>query len=144
MTKLPISFEEIVQLSIKDSATVQPPASLIERVIFAIERKKRFYAFIKLAVYSAVAVVSSVGCAIIWRAEGASILNSEAVKLFTLFFTDFSIITTYWQEYIISLSESLPVVSIITVAVFAWIACASLWMAARTYTTSFRHAVKHI
>ena len=41
------SFEEIVRLSIKGSTVVQPTASLAERVIFAIERKQRFYAFIK-------------------------------------------------------------------------------------------------
>ena len=138
------SFEEIVRLSIKDSPEVQPPALLAERVILAIEIKKSFYTLVKLAVYSVITVASFVGFAIVWRSEWANITNSEAAQLLTLLFSDSSLIATYWKDYIISLSESLPIVSIISIAAFIWAACASLWMTARTYITFSHRSVERV
>lgn len=138
------SFEEIVRSAIKESSAVIPPALLAERVFFAIEKKKRFYVSVKLAVYSAIATVSFVGCVLIWQAEWPNIVNSEAVKLLSLLFSDFSVITNYWQEYAFSLLESLPVVSIIAVAAFVWAACASVWMTARTYKIFIHLNIKHV
>jgi len=144
MPKFSNSFEETVYLAVKDSRVVSPSATLADRVLFAIERKKRFYAFVKLAIYSVVSVASSVGLAVVWRIEGSAIINSEAINLLSLLFSDFSIVASYWQDYAFSLLESLPVVSIIVVASFAWATFASLWMAARTYKVFNRRAVARI
>jgi hypothetical protein len=135
------SFEENIRLAVKDSQADSPSANLAERVIFAIDSKRRFYVFIKLAVYSAVAMISSVGLAIVWRIESSSIINSEAIKLLLLLFSDFNVITKYWQDYAFSLLESLPILSMIAVAVFVWVACASLWMVARTYKLFTHRAI---
>lgn len=138
-----LSIEEIVRLSIKDAFVVQPPPALAGRVLLAVERKKRFYAFVKLAIYSAITLASSAGSVIIWRAEGPNIINSEALSLLALLFSDFALVAKYWQEYAISVLESLPAVSLIAVAVFVWVACASLWMTARAYFLLIhRHATR--
>lgn len=144
MPKFSNSFEETVYLSVKDSQVLLPSATLADRVIFAIERKKRFYASIKLVIYSVVATTSFVGLAIVWRVEGSAIINSEAIQLLSLLFSDFSLIVNYWQDYTLSLLESLPVVSIIVVACFAWATCASLWMTARTYKLFSHRAVGRV
>ncbi|OGH91912.1 MAG: hypothetical protein A2534_00260 [Candidatus Magasanikbacteria bacterium RIFOXYD2_FULL_39_9] len=144
MPKFSNLFEETVYLAVKDSRLVTPSATLADRVLFAIERKKRFYASVKLAIYSLVTITSSIGLAVVWRIEGSAIINSEAIQLLSLLFSDFSIVASYWQDYAFSLLESLPVVSIIVVASFAWAACASLWMAARTYKTFNHRAVVRV
>ncbi len=144
MAKFSNSFEETVYLAVKDSQSIPPSAKLAERVIWAIERRKRFYAFVKLAVYSFVAIASSVGLAVAWSIEGSNIINAKAINLLSLLFSDFSVISQYWQEYIFSLLESLPVVSIIAIASFAWAACASLWKAARTYKLFTHRVTGHV
>ncbi len=144
MPKFSNSFEETVYLAVKDSQAVPPSAKLAERVILAIEEKRRFYAFVKMVVYSFVAVASSVGLVIAWRIEGASIINAKAISLLSLLFSDFGVIASYWQDYAFSLLESLPVVSIIVIASFAWGVCVSVWKAVRTYKLFTHRATGHV
>ena len=94
-----------------------------------------------MALSGIVAVLSFVGLIFVWRSESSLIIHSETVKLLSLLFSDFSVILSYWKEYLLSLAESLPVVSVLAVVFFLWITCTTLWLTVKIYLKSIHQHV---
>ncbi|HSR89522.1 MAG TPA: hypothetical protein VLK22_03995 [Candidatus Udaeobacter sp.] len=138
-------FEQIIRSAISsESVASQPPGFLAEKILIAIENKRRFYVLAKLIIYSFSTLFFLVGLILIWQAEKINIINSPAVNLLSLLFSDFAVVVSYWQDYALSLIESFPVVSVVAVAVFVWAVCASLWMTVRTYFLFTHRFIKRI
>jgi hypothetical protein len=124
-------FEQAVSSALRGIPSIQPNIGLSEAILGVIEKKKRFYALIKLVIFSLTSIISLIGLYFIWQTEGAIIINSEAGQLLSLLFSDTAIVLSMWREYLLSLTESLPIVSIVLVSVFIWAFCASLWAVSR-------------
>lgn len=120
-------FEEAVGRVLQSLPVVQPSDDLVDRIILAVLKKKQFYNTVRFFSYAFLAVVSCVGCVVVWNMEGANILNSKLIELLSLLFSDFGVVTSYWQEYTLSIVEAVPAVSIFFVAIFVWFAIMSLW-----------------
>ncbi|MBP6859215.1 MAG: hypothetical protein KBC69_01150 [Candidatus Magasanikbacteria bacterium] len=133
MDKISTFFEKAIQEAIAERSAVIPPPFLSAQIMSVIAKKRRFYAFVRLGIFSLFSICSSVGSVLILRVEWPSIAQSEAAQLLSLLFSDFSVIVEYWREYVLSLLESLPLISMILIAVFIWATSALLWMTIRTY-----------
>ena len=137
------AFEEAVGFIWRDMPLTRPNGRLVGSIISAIEKKRRFYLLIKIMVFSIATVISLAGLVLVWQSEGAIIIHSEAGQLFSLLFSDWAIVSHYWREYLLSIVESLPFVSIIAVALCLWLALVSLWVVARNSKKYFINAFKH-
>ncbi len=126
MTKISL-FEEAVSKALQSLPIVQPSQDLVERILLAVIKKKQLYTTIRLCSYGFLAIVSCVGCVVVWQLEGANIVNSKLIELLSLLFSDFGIVAGYWQEYTLSILEAVPVFSIFFIALFVWFAIVSIW-----------------
>lgn len=133
MDKISTFFEKAVQEAIVEKSTVMPPIFLSAQIMSVIAKKRRFYAFVHLSIFSLFSICSSVGLVLILKVEWPSIAQSEAAQLLALLSSDFSVIVEYWREYTLSVLESLPLISMILIAAFVWVTSALLWMTVRTY-----------
>lgn len=107
------------------------PNGLTEKILKTIEHKKMVNYYAKTIIFGFFSLVSVFVLVIALRSEIPYIINSEAGKLVSLLFSDSSIILKYWQQYFLSLIQSLPIVSIIIVGISLWLVCMFVWMAAR-------------
>jgi hypothetical protein len=137
-------FEQSVREAVKNGSNILPPPFLAGQILSAIAKKRRFYALIKLAVCSFFSLASTASSLVVLRLEWPNMINSEARQLLSLLFSDFTLIAQYWREYLWSVLESLPMVSIMFMAGFIWITVVSLLMAARAYLNFTRYRVKQI
>ncbi len=127
MNKNTSLFEEALSQAIHSLSLAQPSQDLVERILLVVIKKKQFYTSVRLFVYGFLAVLSCVGCVVVWKTEGSNILNSKLVELLSLLFSDFGVVVSYWKEYTLSVVEAVPVFSIFFVALFVWFAIISLW-----------------
>lgn len=139
------TFEQIIRSAINDESESSKTADLLaEKVLAEIDRKRRFYVFVKLVIYSFSTLLFLVGLIFIWQSEKINIVNSEVVNLFSLLFSDSAVVAKYWQEYVLSLLESFPAVSVIAVGIFVWAVSASLWMTVKTYLLFINRFAKRL
>lgn len=90
-----------------------PSAGLSDRVIASIKADRkwrqihlRVYAYLAIFVFSSIALIPSV---LLVR---NNLSGTGFTQYFSLLFTDFSVIMGYWQNYSLTLLESLPTFSL--------------------------------
>lgn len=92
------------------------PAGLAERVVGAISRHERtraaamFWASIATGASSALAGVGA------FQYAAAQLAQSGFASYLSLVGTDFDAVAAHWQEFALSLGESLPILALIAVA----------------------------
>ncbi len=138
-----IAFEQVVGPALCGLPLERPSVALSDSILNIIEKKKRFYMLIKMIIFSLTSVISLISLYFIWQTEGVIIVNSEAGQLLTLLFSDSAIVFGMWREYLLSVVESLPIVSIVLVAALAWSLIVSLWLVARLSKKFVYKAFKH-
>lgn len=136
-------FEVLVGKMVNKGQSITAPVYLSAQIIKSIEKKKKFRAFFKMSCYGLATLVSGVGLFLVWHSVGASIINSEAGSLFSLLFSDFNIVANYWHDYLLSLLQSLPVVSLLSLVILVWLMLTSLWAGIRTYLSFNYHFINH-
>lgn len=120
-------FEEAVSQAVQSLVIAQPPQDLVDRIILAVLKKKKFYDSVRFFSYSFLALLSCVGCVVVWKMEGSNILNSKLVELLSLLFSDFGVVVSFWREYALSVLEAVPVFSIFFVSLFVWFTIVFVW-----------------
>ncbi|MFA5062176.1 MAG: hypothetical protein WC526_03445 [Patescibacteria group bacterium] len=115
------------------------PNGLAEKIVQTIEHRKMVNYYAKIIIFGFFSLVSVFVLVIALRSEIPYIINSEAGKLVSLLFSDSSIILKYWQQYFLSLIQSLPIVSIIIVGISLWLVCMFVWMMARASLVLIHH-----
>lgn len=138
------NFEEILGSTIRTMPKLDIPAGLEARVLAEITRRKKFNLLAKLVVSGSMALASLAVLVISWQTFGPTILSTELFKLLSLVFTDFATVTGFWQEYLISVLEATPFVSIAIIAAVFWLVCASLWEVAKFSLLLSKHKINHI
>lgn len=136
-------IEQVIGATIRRLPLIMPPASLIGNVLRVVEKEKRKRLLVKLITSSLIAFVSLIWFIFVWQSEGFVIMHSEAGKLLTLIFSDTTLIFQYWREYLLSLIESTPFVSLAIVGILLWITCASLWTTIQAGKIFINSAIKH-
>ncbi len=92
--------------------TIEPPAGLLEKILFRIKKEQRF-----LAIRQGIIFFVFLACSVVlfWPALImllSDISKSGFIYFFSLLFSDFSTVLTFWQSFIMTLLETLPAVSI--------------------------------
>ncbi len=94
------------------------PAGLLEQIMLRIDAERKTIAMRRRFVLAAISFLAFSASAIpVWKYFQTNITQSGFSQYLTLIFYDFKIVTANWQDYTLSLLESLPVIS--TVALLA-------------------------
>lgn len=96
-------------------APVEPPAGLLAGILAKVEReqqkafvrRKRHFFFTSLTL-----LVSAISLVQIFQMVQAGFSESGFFNFFSLLFSDFSVVVSYWDNFIISLLETLPVIKL--------------------------------
>ena len=111
----------------QNQATPEPPADLLYKIMDRIgaEKKRRqirrHLAFFSLSLIGSVAAFYPAG-QMLWHDFNAS----GFFQFFSLLFSDSEIVLKYWQNFLFSLLEALPIVSVIILLSLVWIFLESL------------------
>lgn len=71
----------------------------------------------KIAIFSSVLVVSFAGLIPAFGMAWTGLADSGFIQLFSLVFSDTKIVMTYWQNFVFSLLESLPITGLMIIGI---------------------------
>lgn len=92
----------------------EPSKDLFNKIILRIKKEEKIFIIKKrLLIVSAVLFLSSVAFIFSAITTHTEFIKSGFFDFFSLMFSDFNTIIAYWQNFSMSLLESLPVVSVI-------------------------------
>jgi ABC-type phosphate/phosphonate transport system permease subunit len=103
---------------------LEPPAGLGERIVMRIHEERSALSIKRrLVLFSLGLAASLVVLVFSFQSFQSGIASSGFADFFSLLFSDFRIVTYYWQNYILSLLESLPIFSlaIFLAAIFSFL-----------------------
>jgi len=90
----------------------EPPAELFDKIISRIEKEKRFAAVRRrIFIFSFGMIASLAASFFAFQAMRAAFIESGFIEFFSLIFSDSGVILAYWQNFLLTLMESLPVMS---------------------------------
>lgn len=111
----------------------QPPTELLNKVLLRLEKEQeRFSARQKFWVWTTVSAIITILFSFVWSIFVSEITQSGFADYLTLIFSDFQTVFSAWQDFTLSLLESLPVV-----------AAAGLLATMLTLMTSIRYAAHY-
>ena len=91
---------------------IEPPAGLLEKIIKRIHKEERLLVFRKIALFSTTLIGSIIAFFPTFKMLMFDFNQSGFLNFFSLMFSDFSTVSTYWQSFVMILLESLPAVSL--------------------------------
>lgn len=98
----------------KNSFLSEPPKDLFERIMVRIRNEQRFSAIKqRLMVCSLGTACSAAALIPAFRAMQAGFNESGFFQFFSLIFSDFETIITHWQNFVMSLLETLPIMNLV-------------------------------
>jgi len=110
------SMEKFSQI-FKNIPEIEPPAGLAAAILSRIETERNQKLRRQLTL-SLAGSLSSV-LAAVWAIAvfGGSVLNSEFISMASLIFSDINIVARNWNDFALSLLETLPTLSVIVILV---------------------------
>ena len=91
-----------------------PPRDLFENVVKRIEDEKNFQKIRRKTLFFAVStILCAIACVPALIMVRSSANESGFMKFFSLLFSDFQSVVSYWQSFSLTLLETLPVASLI-------------------------------
>lgn len=109
---------------------MEPPVGLFNRVMNRIREEKQLIILKRRIMIFSVGLLASVAMFIpVFRWVQADLTQSGFLQFFSLVFSDFKIVITYWQNFSMSLLETVPAVSlaILFATVFAFLELLKFW-----------------
>lgn len=91
----------------------EPPAELLGRILNSIQREKGLRAAKKrIAIFSLGVLGSLVAAIPVFQAAHGAVVESGFSHFLSLIFSDFGTVITFWDKFIFSIFESLPVMNV--------------------------------
>lgn len=94
------------------SCCTNPPKGLLEKILKCIHKEQRFLVCRRIIFCSATLTGSMIAFIPTFKMLVLNVNQSGFLHFFSLTFSDFSTITTYWQSFAMILLETLPAVSL--------------------------------
>jgi len=92
---------------------LKPNAGLADNIWNSIVMREKRIAKLKLGLFSLIGMLSLVGAVPVFKTLITDFTQSGFYEYFSLIFSDSGLILSIWREFVFSLIESLPVLSII-------------------------------
>ena len=85
---------------------------LFNRIMNRIHKERQFLIRKRIVVFALLFMGSLIAVFPAFRALEKSITESGFMQFLSLIFTDFRMVVTYWQSFVLSLLESLPIINL--------------------------------
>ena len=95
-----------------DNSFIDPPKGLLEKILKRIHREERFLVLRRAFIFSVTLVISLIGLLPSFNMLSSDLNRSGFGNFFSLIFSDFSSIATYWKSFMMILLETLPAASL--------------------------------
>ena len=91
---------------------IQPPKGLLEKILKRIHREERLLVARRVIIFSIMLIGSLAGFVPSLKMVLSDFSSSGFLNFFSLLFSDFSTVATYWQSFSMILLETLPALSL--------------------------------
>jgi hypothetical protein len=91
---------------------INPPFGLLDKILKRIHKEERLLVLRRVIIFSIILLASAVGFFPAFNMLAADLNQSGFLRFLSLTFSDFPIVTTYWQSFVMILLESLPALSL--------------------------------
>lgn len=116
----------------------EPPQGLLNKILKRIKREKQLAGIKRrIAIFSFGVLGSAIAFVPVFAAVQAGMAHSGFVDFSSLIFSDFSTVIKLWNQFALSLLESLPVMSMAILLAVIFIFLASLKYLVKNITTFF-------
>ena len=97
---------------IMSNFNVELPPGLFNKILKRIHKEERVLVLRRIVIFSITLAGSLLSLAPSFKILGSDFSRSGFISFFSLIFSDFSAVTTYWQSFMMILLETLPAVSL--------------------------------
>lgn len=119
--------------------TPEPAAGLFDKIIQRIRREQRLLVIKRRLVLFSVGTLGSVVAFIpVFRLVQSGLAESGFMEFFSLIFSDLGLVTAHWQNFVLALLESLPVMSVVMFLAVIFIFIESLKFLTRDIKVVFK------
>ncbi len=101
----------------------EPPAGLLDSIILRINEESLRTARIRFVCFSILSLAALSALIPAWHELQLEVTQSGFLQFFSLLFSDAGIVATYWQDFTMTVAESLPIfgISAVLSALFAFL-----------------------
>jgi ABC-type phosphate/phosphonate transport system permease subunit len=92
---------------------MNPPKGLLEKILKRIHREERFFIIRRLGIFSVTLLGSIIAFIPVLKMLLSDFAKSGFFNFFSLAFSDFSTVASYWQNFTVILLETLPIISLV-------------------------------
>jgi len=91
---------------------IEPPAGLLQKIMKRIHREERILVLRRVIIFSTTLLASAIGLFPAFNMLASDFSQSGFFRFLSLTFSDFSVVTAYWQSFAMILLQSLPALSL--------------------------------
>jgi len=91
---------------------IEPSKGLLEKIIKRIHKEERLLGLKRTAIFSTTLIISVIGFFPAFSMLSTDLNQTGFLQFLSLTFSDWSIVATYWQTFIMILLETMPAVSL--------------------------------
>ncbi|MCX6723991.1 MAG: hypothetical protein NT155_02315 [Candidatus Staskawiczbacteria bacterium] len=95
-----------------NNSNIEPPIGLLEKILKRIHREERILVIRRVIIFSILLIGSLLGFIPSLRMLVSDFNQSGFSSFFSLVFSDFSLVSAYWKNFMIILLETLPAASL--------------------------------
>jgi len=92
--------------------SIEPRQELLGLILQRIHKEERLLTIRRVVLFSTIFACSVIGLVPTFNMLMLDISSSGFNNFFSLLFSDFSVVTTYWQSFVMILLETLPALSL--------------------------------
>lgn len=122
---------------------IEPPRGICERILVRIASIQRRIARIKFGALVLVIATTGAVAVPVFQYASEELSQSRFMQYLSLVFSDGGTLLSAWQEFALSLGESLPALGIAAVLITSFIFLGALFLASRTAKSAFLR-IQHI
>ncbi len=127
----------LIYMSIK---YIEPPSGLFERIVNRIHKGQWLLTIRRrIAIFSVGLVGSFAAFFLALKMVSAELSSSGFNQFFSLIFSDFTVVMRYWQSFVMTLLETLPVISLMVFLAVTFILLESLKYLSKNVKAIFNH-----
>lgn len=106
---------------------IELPEGILERIMARLKAEQRLLTIKRrLTIFSFGLIGSATAFIPAYKMAQLEISNSGFLQFFSLLFSDFGIVVVYWQSFVLSLLETLPVMSVAALSAVVFVFLCSL------------------
>jgi hypothetical protein len=94
---------------------LNPPEGLLDAIMLRIEHRHRRRLYVRVALVGSLMLAAAAALVPAWNFLASEAARSGFAAFVSLVFSDFSVVLTYWNDFALSLLDSLPVYGFVAV-----------------------------